>query len=1255
MILRTPGDHSVGRLPRPSGLRLLAPCIVLVVALLAFFAGSSGAGVANYQGTLYFAGPASSVGGSFQLTTAVPAAQGATPVAAAGVPNSGGVPSGSYKYTYVTTSGAARTASVASNQVTVTNAPVTVTNVPVGADVYRAKIPSSTNTAAYILLGTNPGPTTTYIDTSSATSGAPLPQGDNRVALSTTGWAPFNPGSSLGSSVANTSVSGSMPAIPSSCAGWIVDASGAMSFAGGLWTFNAQVKPDANGNGAAALTVAMWKVDDSGNTVSGGTVVPPTDGGSFALTGMSQTVTVSYTTSSATTLASNEHLCVQFWRHQTTAYSSGGATSRTIQMLAWDPNNTISVHPAPNGFASATLSSPADGTSTQTTPTLGATYTDSEGDAGTMTIRLCSDSGCGTVLQNSGALAATNGATLTWTPTALADNTYYWQAQAKDGPGLASPWTASRSFVVDTASPSTAITANPPALSNSAGGSFSFNASEAVTGYQCKVDGGAFAGCSSPYAYAGLADGAHTFQVKATADLAGNAGSATSYSWAIDTAPPDTSITSTPAALSNSSSSSFSLSATEPGSSFECNLDGAGFAACPNPKAYSGLGDGPHTFQARAIDSAGNVDPTPDSYSWTIDATPPDTNIGPSEPAALTIATGATFDFSSTEPGSTFHCSRDGASFTMCTSPKTYSGLADGSHTFQVRATDTAGNTDGSPASYTWVVDTTPPDTTIGPTVPPANSPSTSATFDLGSTEAGSTYVCRLDGGSYGSCSSPASYSGLGDGTHTFYAKATDPAGNIDGSAASYSWDVDTVFPATPAASSPADGLLANAMPELDAVFSDATPGGSGTVEFRICSVSAPAGALCAPMVSSVTSGSVANGDTASVTPAPLADGTYHWQTRAQDLAGNQSGWSATRSFQIDSSSPTVPALLSPEDGVWVRATTLQATFSKPAFAGTGTIEFRVCLDGACLGTASSGTSPTLINGATASWSLPERLSDGMYWWQARAHDAAGNASGWSAARMFHLDKTPPPTPKNFNGQVADDGLTLRWESPADDSLANFYVYVNGVSTASLGATTSEYKVGAFDAGDPREFAVVAVDHAGNQSPMSKTLVGVPNVVGLTLGDAESAAKARGLVVRRDSAIQQSGSGVVTSQTPPAGTVAEKGTAVKVVLETGSAPTALTMSASPARLICGAGAVVRLKLRLSESADVQARLLSGRRALTKRNLGHLKPGMTKVTVKLPHHLARGTYRLAFAATAGTRVARTSIVVKTGSRRVCSAH
>ena len=85
------------------------------------------------------------------------------------------------------------------------------------------------------------------------------------------------------------------------------------------------------------------------------------------------------------------------------------------------------------------------------------------------------------------------------------------------------------------------------------------------------------------------------------------------------------------------------------------------------------------------------------------DTTAPETTIA-SGPSASTTAREASFAFSANEAGSTFECALDGAAFSACSSPQSYSGLALGAHTFQVRATDAAGNTDATPAQASWTI-----------------------------------------------------------------------------------------------------------------------------------------------------------------------------------------------------------------------------------------------------------------------------------------------------------------------------------------------------------------------------------------------------------------------------------------------------------------------------------------------------------------------------------------------------------------------
>ncbi len=87
-----------------------------------------------------------------------------------------------------------------------------------------------------------------------------------------------------------------------------------------------------------------------------------------------------------------------------------------------------------------------------------------------------------------------------------------------------------------------------------------------------------------------------------------------------DTTPPDTPITSGPPASGPDQTPTFGFGSTEPGSRFECSLDGGPFVPCSSPFTTGRLAVGRHTLAVRAIDAAGNVDPSPSVYVFVIEA-----------------------------------------------------------------------------------------------------------------------------------------------------------------------------------------------------------------------------------------------------------------------------------------------------------------------------------------------------------------------------------------------------------------------------------------------------------------------------------------------------------------------------------------------------------------------------------------------------------------------------------------------------------
>ena len=284
-------------------------------------------------------------------------------------------------------------------------------------------------------------------------------------------------------------------------------------------------------------------------------------------------------------------------------------------------------------------------------------------------------------------------------------------ASAPCSPALTSPEAMVSISVTDATAPDTIITSMPASLSNNPAPTFEFTGTDNVNTagelvFECKLDTGVFLACTSPVHYSGLSEGAHTFQVRAK-DSTGNLdGIEASYTWTIDLTPPDTVIDSGPSSFSNTATVTFTFHSTENRSTFLCTVDSLPVACGGGTYTTASLSDGQHTFTVAAVDLADNVDPTPATATWTIDTLAPDTTIN-SNPANPTTSTSATFVFSSANsPGDTYECRLDGipASFTPCSSPASYTGLAMGTHTFEVRGKDVAGNMETSPAMYNWTI-----------------------------------------------------------------------------------------------------------------------------------------------------------------------------------------------------------------------------------------------------------------------------------------------------------------------------------------------------------------------------------------------------------------------------------------------------------------------------------------------------------------------------------------------------------------------
>ena len=391
--------------------------------------------------------------------------------------------------------------------------------------------------------------------------------------------------------------------------------------------------------------------------------------------------------------------------------------------------------------------------------------------------------------------------------------------------------------------PETTIDSGPSGTTSSTSATLSFHADQSGSTFECQLDGGGYSTCSSPTGYNSLADGSHTFQVRATNSAGTSDPTPASRSWTIDTGL----TTYRSVVLADSPAGYYRLdetSGTTMADSSGHGLDGSYLGGPTLNQPGIANGNPAASFDGSSQYGQVTYNSTLNTPQFTVEAWAKvsggagtyrslvtSRDIGGSGRAGYILyaasnnhwqfwlGTGSGW-YILYGPAVTLNTWTDIAASYDGTTAKLYingSLAASGTTTSYVPNPASplrigAGTTEGPAALYlpgsidetaiyptaltptriqTHYQTAIPPETTID-SGPSGTTSSTSATLSFHADQSGSTFECQLDGGGYSTCSSPTGYNSLADGSHTFQVRATNSAGTSDPTPASRSWTIDT-------------------------------------------------------------------------------------------------------------------------------------------------------------------------------------------------------------------------------------------------------------------------------------------------------------------------------------------------------------------------------------------------------------------------------------------------------------------------------
>lgn len=445
-------------------------------------------------------------------------------------------------------------------------------------------------------------------------------------------------------------------------------------------------------------------------------------------------------------------------------------------------------------------------------------------------------------------------------------------------------------------------------------------------------------------------------------------------------------------------------------------------------------------------------------------------------PPALTNGS-PKFYFTGAPAGGSYQCSLDGSSFAGCTSPKAYTGLASGSHTFQVKAVDNKGKA-SDPLSKTWTVDATAPvaSSIVRVGSSPTNAASVAWTvtisenvtgvslsvFSLNPTVAGASLISVTGSGSVYTVSAGT---GTGEGTLTLrLSTATgikDVVLNTLGGSIPFIGQPFTIDRTAPGAPTITSGPVAS--PAWTTTTS-ALFGFSGETGATFqCRVDTAAFAACQSGVSYT-----------------VGQGLHTFEVKQTDAAGNPGTLVASRTWKVDSIAPPAPVLTyMPDDPNGDGIANFEWTDAESGLTFTCQIEnfaFEPC--------SSPSQKIVAVN------------NDQQHQFVVRASDAAGNTSEttyrWKVDQAVRLTITGNAVGLLYPG-ASSVPIAVVFHNPN-----NFPIYVNALDvtvTGGPGCAVDNFAIVAADinATDKRVL-VPSNDTSGFQtSPDRRPRIGMVN------------------------------------------------------------------------------------------------------------------------------------------------------------------